>query len=251
MKTTFIELENEELHLRSGLSIMLQILNLSMRSKKTGIPPFLPSEILPSPYSLQKILRPPPRKRILSPPFPVVYIVIHSGTKDVGKLTANEIRTNMENCLVNLKHRWPNSTIAISGLTYVPRDNSKNQLIDEINRHYESICTDLGVTFIDNKRVTCDNYGNLIEQVFYDDVHLNNKIGTKKLVTNRKHHLGLRDRNLESLPGNRRGFARVPVGPQREQPYNERRRSIYHNNQPLQALNLIAKYLRESEMLMR
>ena len=71
MKTTFIELENEELHLRSGLSIMLQILNLSMRSKKTGIPPFLPSEILPSPYSLQKILRPPPpRKRILSPPLP-------------------------------------------------------------------------------------------------------------------------------------------------------------------------------------
>ena len=45
------------------------------------------------------------------------------------------------------------------------------------------------MTFIDNKRVTCDNYGNLIEQVFYDDVHLNNKIGTKKLVTNIKHHL--------------------------------------------------------------
>lgn len=178
------------------------------------------------------------------------YIVIHSGINDVGKLTANEIRTNMESCIVNLKHRWPNSTIAISGVTYVPRDNSKNQLIDEINCKYESICTDLDVTFIDNKRVTCDNYGNLIEQVFYDDVHLNNKIGTKKLVTNIKHHLGLRGRNLESLPRNRRGLARVPVGPQREQPYNERRRRTYHNNQPLQALNLIAEYLRESEMLM-
>ena len=135
----------------------------------------------------------------------------------------NEIRINMENCLVNLKHRWPNSTIAISGLTYVPRDNSKNQLIDEINCHYESICTELGVTFIDNKRVTCDNYGNLIEQVFYDDVHLNNKIGTKKLVTNIKYHLGLRGRNLESFPRNRLGFSRVRNGPQREQPYNERR----------------------------
>ena len=150
------------------------------------------------------------------------YIVIHSGTNDVDKLTANEIRTNMENCLVNLKHRWPNSTIAISGLTYVPRDKSKNQLIDEISCHYESICTDLGATFIDNERVTCDNYGNLIEQLFYDDVHLNNKIGTKKLVTNTKHLIGLRGRNLESLPRNRRGFARAPVGPQREQPYNER-----------------------------
>ena len=39
------------------------------------------------------------------------YIVIHSGTNDVGKLTANEIRTNMENWLVNLKHNWLNSTI--------------------------------------------------------------------------------------------------------------------------------------------
>ena len=86
-------------------------------------------------------------------------------TNDVGKLTANEIRTNMENCLVNLKHRCPNGTIAISGLTYVPRDNSKNQLIDEINCHYESICTDLSVTFIDNKRVTCDNYGASIRNV--------------------------------------------------------------------------------------
>ena len=46
------------------------------------------------------------------------YIVIHSGTNDVGKLTANEIRTNMGNCLVNLKHKWPDSTIPTShGIT--------------------------------------------------------------------------------------------------------------------------------------
>ena len=34
------------------------------------------------------------------------YFVIHSGTNDVGKLTANEIRANMGNCLVNLKHNY-------------------------------------------------------------------------------------------------------------------------------------------------
>ena len=80
---------------------------------------------------------------------------------------------------------------------------------------------------------------------------LNNKIGTKKLVTNVKYHLELRGRNLESLPRDRRGFARVPNGPQREQSYNERRRRKYYNNQSLQALNLIAEYLRDSEMIMR
>ena len=40
-------------------------------------------------------------------------------------------------------------------------------------------------------------YGKLNDQVFYDDVHLNNRIGTRKLVTNIKHHLGLRGRNFE------------------------------------------------------
>ena len=71
--------------------------------------------------------------------------------------------------------------------------------------------------------------------MFYDDVHLNNKLGTKKLVTNVKYQLGLNGRNLESLPRNRRVFARIPNGPQREQYYNERRRRNYYNNQPLLA----------------
>ena len=59
--TSFIELENKELHLCSGLLIMLQILYLSMASKKIPPPPVLPSEILiVPPFSLQKLLTPPP-----------------------------------------------------------------------------------------------------------------------------------------------------------------------------------------------
>ena len=55
------------------------------------------------------------------------------------------------------------------------------------------------MTFINNKRVTGDIYGNINKEVFYNDVHLNNRIGTRKLVTNIKHHLGLRGRNVESI----------------------------------------------------
>ena len=55
MKTSFIELENKERHLRSGLSIMLQILNLSLRSKNIVILPSCLQKILSSPLSLQKI----------------------------------------------------------------------------------------------------------------------------------------------------------------------------------------------------
>ena len=106
----------------------------------------------------------------------------------------------MEICITNLKGRWPNSWIGLSGLTHVPWDENRNKSIDEINGCYVSLCENLDVTFINNKRVTSDIYGNIYEQVFYDDVHLNNKIGNRKLVTNVKHHLGLRGRNVESLP---------------------------------------------------
>ena len=114
----------------------------------------------------------------------------------------------------------------------------------------------LDVTFINNKRVTSDIYGNINEQVFYDDVHLNNRIGTRKLVTNIKHHLGLRGRNVESLPRtsntiiNRRNARSVegPAGPQALNSQHQARNQI---SQPLQALNLLAEYIRESEMFLR
>ena len=81
-----------------------------------------------------------------------------------------------------------------------------------------------------------------------DDVHLNNRIGTRKLVTNLKHHLGLRGRNFENRPTsldvrrNRREI-RVQAGPQT---FNHR--ASNRISQPLQALNLLAEWLRESEL---
>ena len=50
------------------------------------------------------------------------YIVIHSGTNDVGNLSTDEIVKNMENCLGKLKNRWPDARIGLSGLTYVPQE---------------------------------------------------------------------------------------------------------------------------------
>ena len=152
--------------------------------------------------------------------------------------------------LGKLKNRWPDARIGLSGLTYVPREEAKNTLIDEINCFYiyESICSKLDLIYIDNKRVTCDMYGNLNDQVFYDNVHLNNRIGTRKLVTNIKHHLGLRGRNFESrltsLDARRnRRETRVQAGPQT---FNHR--ASNRISPPLQALNLLAEYLRESEL---
>ena len=160
----------------------------------------------------------------------------------------------MEGCITSLKAGWPNARIALSGLTHVPREENRNKSIDEINCYYESLCENLDVTFINNKRVTSDIYGNINEQVFYDDVHLNNRIGTRKLVTNIKHHLGLRGRNVESLPRtsntivNRRN-ARLE-GQTRTQALNLQHKERNQISQPLQALNLLAEYITAREMFL-
>ena len=54
------------------------------------------------------------------------YIVIHTGTNDVGNLSTDEIVKNMENCSGKLKNRWPDARIGLSGLTHVPREEAKN-----------------------------------------------------------------------------------------------------------------------------
>ena len=67
IKTSFIEIENKELHPCISSSIMLLILDLPMASNTIGIPPFCLQKFLPSPFSLPKILRPPPPKSSSSP----------------------------------------------------------------------------------------------------------------------------------------------------------------------------------------
>ena len=63
IKKSFIALENKELHLCSGLSIMLQILYLSMASIKIGIPPSCLQKFLSCPPFPSNTFKPPP------PPF--------------------------------------------------------------------------------------------------------------------------------------------------------------------------------------
>ena len=118
------------------------------------------------------------------------HVIVHPRRNDVDKLRVNDIAMNMESCVITLKRRWPNAQIALSGLTYAPKgDNTK---IDDINYCYEAICTEHSITYINNQRVTVDTFGNIDPEVFFDDLHLHNKIGTKRLVANIKSRIGLR-----------------------------------------------------------
>ena len=57
----------------------------------------------------------------------------------------------MDNCITKLRENWTSTRIVILGLTYILLDDSKNRLIDEINRVFESISIDLHLTFFANQ----------------------------------------------------------------------------------------------------
>ena len=74
--------------------------------------------------------------------------------------------------------------------SYAPKEY--NTKIDDINCCYEAICTEHSITYINNQRVTADTFRNIDPKVFFDDLHLNNKIGTKRLVPKIKSRIGLK-----------------------------------------------------------
>ena len=89
-------------------------------------------------------------------------IIFHSGTSDVDKLNTSEIARNMEKCIGNLKLKWPHAQIAISGLTYVSREDIKNSAIDEINCYLEGLRENRNVTFINTLTSPIHLYGSEI-----------------------------------------------------------------------------------------
>ena len=67
IKTSFIELENKELHMCSGLSIMLQILYLSMASKKLASPLPIFRNFYHAPLFPSKTFKASPTKKSSAP----------------------------------------------------------------------------------------------------------------------------------------------------------------------------------------
>ena len=122
------------------------------------------------------------------------HVIVHPRRNDVDKLRVNDIAMNMESCVITLikSDDGTNAEIALSGLTYAPKED--NTKIDDINCCYEAICKEHSITYINNQRVTADTFRNIDPKVFFDDLHLNNKIRTKRLVAKIKSCIGLRRR---------------------------------------------------------
>ena len=93
---------------------------------------------------------------------PPSHVIAHTGTNDVPVETTEKCISNMEELIMSVKQKFPNSKIGISGIT--PRQDIVLKLkIKEINEKVQALSSKHGVKFINNLSIdkTCLNSSKL------------------------------------------------------------------------------------------
>ena len=93
---------------------------------------------------------------------PPSHVIVHTGTNDVPVETTEKCISNMEELIMSVKQKFPNSKIGISGIT--PRQDIDLKLkIKEINEKVQALSSKHGVKFINNLSIdkTCLNSSKL------------------------------------------------------------------------------------------
>ena len=93
---------------------------------------------------------------------PPSHVIVHTGTNDVPVETTEKCVSNMEELIMLVKQKFPNSKIGISGIT--PRQDIDLTLkIKEINEKVQTLSSKHGVKFINNLSIdkTCLNSSKL------------------------------------------------------------------------------------------
>lgn len=146
------------------------------------------------------------------------YVIIHTGTNDIGKKSTEDIKINYNKIIQEAKCKWGNAKIVMSGIIQHSSDKRKNEVSLEINNATQQMCEFThNAIYIDNTLVTQNKDGSVDNNAYFDEIHLNNRTGTRKLVANLKDKLGLR-RNYQQH--------QQPPRPSRE----NQRRTVWNNN---------------------
>ena len=93
---------------------------------------------------------------------PPSHVIVHTGTNDVPVETTEKCVSNMEELIMSVKQKFPNSKIGISGIT--PRQDIDLKLkIKEIDEKVQTLSSKHGVKFINNLSIdkTCLNSSKL------------------------------------------------------------------------------------------
>lgn len=157
-------------------------------------------------------------------------IVIHSGTNDVKKLSNEKIIENTKKIIQECITRWPKAEIIISGIIYHKTDFVKNDLIDVVNKEINEVCAQFNnVDVMVNNHITMKRDGNMDYDAFYDNIHLNDNKGIRKLAANLKKALKLNEERRMSQGESQRRRTYYQSGQTRGPHYQPRPRRHYQN----------------------
>lgn len=164
-------------------------------------------------------------------------ILIHTGTNDVKKMANEKIIENTKNIIQESTTRWPEAEIYISSLIYHKTDTAKNDLIDVINKGVNEVCANINnVFFMDNSHITLNRDGTIDSDAFYDNIHLNDHKGIRKLAANVIKTLNLRQASQhKERPYNRnyrsrQNYGRSGIGQRSNRSQQHRRQDNIHQN---------------------
>ena len=125
---------------------------------------------------------------------PFTKIVIHVGTNDVFKFSESEIIEGMKDLINILKDKWPNAQHIFSRIILHKTNLRKNLIVNRINQEIKLLSTRMTFTYLDNTSVTLSSL--LIdEEAYFDNLHLSNNKGIRKLRNNLKIILNLKSRS--------------------------------------------------------
>ena len=119
-------------------------------------------------------------------------IVIHVGTNNIFKTNETDIIDEIETLLESIKQKWPNANVIFSSIILHKTDSRKNAIINRINQEIKHLSNRLSFRFMDNTNVVTLPTGNIDNDAYFDNLHLNNQKGSRKLANNLKIYLCLK-----------------------------------------------------------
>ena len=122
-------------------------------------------------------------------------IVIHTGTNDINPLQNDIIINNMKEIYEICKSKWHNAEIIISSIMHYKFNTFQNDIVDTVNKGFLGVCEDNNATYMNNDHITKARDGTIDSEVYYDNIHLNETKGLRKLAANLKKHLKLSRQN--------------------------------------------------------
>ena len=119
-------------------------------------------------------------------------IVIHVGMNNIFKTNETDMIDEIETLLESIKQKWPYANVIFSSIILHKTDSRKNAIVNRINQEIKHLSNRLSFRLMDNTNVVTLSTGNIDNDAYSDNLHLNNQKGSRKLAKNLEIYLRLK-----------------------------------------------------------